>query len=256
MALRELFRFVNVPGAAAVVVATGLWQLAATVGPAGDLGSFPSPVQVADALGEMLSEGSLGGALRHTLVVTVLATGIGIGVGVIIGVLLGLVPPVRIFAGSTFDVLRTIPMVALMPVALLLWGVGTKSEIIVASVATTWPMLVNTAGGITGVHPRLREVGKVLQFSSLKTVRRLILPAAAPQLLVGARLAVVTALIAAIVAEMLLSPNGLGWALVSEQNSLQYARMWGVVVVCGVVGYLLNVLLVTVMHRFAAIQES
>ncbi|GAA4474843.1 ABC transporter permease [Rhodococcus olei] len=249
-------RFVNLPGIAAIVAAICLWQLAASVGPASDLESFPSPAEVASGLGEMVTEGSLFGALQHTIVVTVIASAIGISAGALIGVLLGLVPPIRLFAGSTFDVLRTIPMVALMPVALLLWGVGAKTEIIVASVATTWPMLVNATGGITGVHPRLREVGRVFQFSSAKTVRRLILPAAAPQLLVGARLAVVTALIAAIVAEMLVSPNGLGWALVSEQNSLQYARMWGIVVVCGIVGYLLNLLLVTAMHRFDETQRS
>ena len=86
-------------------------------------------------------------------------------------------------------------------------------------------------------------------FSRAKSVWRLTVPAIVPSLLVGARLAAVTALIATIVAEMIIVPSGIGWSLITAQNSLQISQEWALVVVCGWLGWIFNVGLTAVVNR-------
>lgn len=248
---RRRRRGFNVLGAVTSLVGIALWQLIASVGPLADVRGLPAPVEVVVGFTQLISRGDLLEAIVHTSWVTMVSAASGIVAGLIIGTILGLVPLFRVFTGTTWDALRSVPMVAIMPVALLLWGPDAKTEIIVATIASTWPMLVNTDGGIRSVHPRLAEVGRVFQFPRMKTVLKLQLPAASPQLIVGARLTVVTALIASIVAEMLISPAGLGFLIVTSQNALQYAQMWAVVVVCGFFGLLLNIVLLAGSRRLS-----
>ena len=188
------------------------------------------------------------GDVAHTVYVTAISSVVGISIGLVLGLLLGLVPVFRLFTETTFDVLRTMPIVALMPLALLLWGATFKSELILASFAAMWPTLVNVAGGLRSVHPRLIEVGQVFQFSRPKVVSKLILPATAPHIAVGARLSIITALVVTVVTEMLVSPSGLGWRLTTAQQALEYDQMWAVVIVAGVVGLVLNLLLLAAVN--------
>jgi ABC-type nitrate/sulfonate/bicarbonate transport system permease component len=181
-----------------------------------------------------------------------IASGIALVAGVILGAAIGLLKPVRTYTQGTVDVLRTIPTVALMPVALLVWGTGAKSEIIVAAFAAMWPITLNTAAGVSRVHPLKRDVARTFRLSRTETLRKIVFPVAMPAILVGARLSVVTALVVSIVAEMLINPEGIGYGLVFSQQALQPDDMWAYAVVAGIMGYLLNVLLVTIVRRGGA----
>lgn len=247
---RQLGRRINWSGTAVIVVAIVSWQALAGPGPLGSIQSLPTPTEVIGGFEAGLGVGKLLVDTGYTLFVVLVSSMIAITAGLLLGLLLGLSSRFEALTGSSFDVLRTIPLVALMPVALLIWGAEARTEIIVSSVAATWPMLVNTAGGVASVHPRLHEVGRMFKFSRSRTVCRVVLPAALPQVLVGARLAIVTALVAAIVAEMIVSPSGLGWALIEAQHALQPGRMWAVLVTCGVVGVALNIVLTAAVERF------
>jgi ABC-type nitrate/sulfonate/bicarbonate transport system permease component len=243
---RPTFNFV---GVATFLTALAVWQVAAVRGPMAGTDALPSPVEVGKGFAQLIDRGVLLDDVAHTVYVTALASAIGISIGLVLGLLLGLVPVFRLFTETSFDVLRTMPIVALMPLALLLWGGTFKSELILASFATVWPTLVNTAGGVRGVHPRLAEVGRVFQFSRFTVLRKLTLPATAPHIAVGARLSIITALIVTIVTEMLVSPHGLGWRLTSAQQALEYDQMWAAVIASGVIGLVLNLLLVAAINR-------
>jgi ABC-type nitrate/sulfonate/bicarbonate transport system permease component len=240
---RPPIRRVNVAGLAVVATTIAVWQLVAGLG-LFSIDYLPTPVDVVGALGDLIRDGSLAADLGHTLGVTLVAATLAIAIGTGLGLAVGLTGWFdRLFTAS-FNVLRTVPLVALMPLALLIWGPAAKTEIIVAVYAAIWPMLVNAAGGVRAIHPRLHDVARTFRFSRARTVRTVIVPAAMPALLVGARLSVITALVVAIMGEMLINPQGLGWGLVRTQTGLQPEQMWAYAVVCGAIGYMLNVLLV------------
>jgi len=241
-------RRVNIIGWLVVVATIALWQLVVGTGLAGSE-YLPAPDEVVAALGDLVSSGQLQQDVLHTTNVTLISSAIACLVGVSLGLTIALVPLFNRFFSASFDLLRTVPVIALMPVALLIWGPQAKTEIIVATYGAIWPILINTAGGVRAVQPRLHEVARMFRFSRAKTLRRIILPAALPDIVVGARLAVVTALVLAIIAEMLVNAHGLGWGLVTTQQALQPAQMWGYAIVCGVMGYFLNLILIQAARR-------
>ena len=110
------------------------------------------------------------------------------------------------------------PGIAFVPAALLLFGFSLKTELVVIVLPSIWPVLMNTMGGIAGVHHRLNEVGATLRFSFAARVRKILLPAAMPSVLVGLRLSLTLALVLAIVAEMIGNPTGLGYAIVRDNK--------------------------------------
>lgn len=244
-----VLRRINVLGIGVILLVVALWQLLASVGPLADFHSVPSPVEVVTGFRELIQTDSLVPPVLHTIGVALTAAAIGVFAGGLFGLLLGLWPGFRLLTGSSFDVLRTIPVVSIMPVLLLVLGAEMRTEVIVGAIASTWPMLVNTTDGVRSLHPRLGEVGRMFGFSRAKSVWRLTVPAIVPSLLVGARLAAVTALIATIVAEMIIVPSGIGWSLITAQNSLQISQEWALVVVCGWLGWIFNVGLTAVVNR-------
>ena len=131
-----------------------------------------------------------------------MAWAIAVVVGGLLGLLLGLNATVASWTSATVDVFRSMPVVAFVPIAILVWGPATKAEVIVGAYAAVWPMLINTAGGIRGIAPRLRDVAATLRLSRLATLVKIVIPATAPAMIVGARLALGTALVVCVVAEM------------------------------------------------------
>jgi sulfonate transport system permease protein len=233
-------RAFNLSGWLVILVVIGLWQL--VVGTR--LVHFtylPSPAQVVTAFGNLQD---LGPAIGHTLEVTLLASVISVVGGVILGAAIGLVAVVGKYSLASIDVLRSIPVTALMPIALLIWGTSTKTEVIVATYSALWLMLLNTVGGVQAMNPRLHDVAATFQLTRLDVFRKLILPSAMPSILIGARLAIIGALIVAIIGEILVNPEGLGWQLIAAQQALKPAEMWAYVIVIGILGMACNSLLV------------
>ncbi|HKZ15639.1 MAG TPA: ABC transporter permease subunit [Solirubrobacterales bacterium] len=246
-----MIQAVNPLGWMVVLAIIALWQLLIEVGII-NFDYTPPPTEIADGLGHLVASGEMGEAVVHTLTVTVVASAIAIAAGVTLGAALGLVKPVRTYSIGTVDFLRTVPVVALMPVALLVWGASSKAEIIVASYAAGWPVVVNTMAGVQSVHPLKRDVARSFRLSRSETLYKIVLPVATPAILIGARLAIVSALVVAIVAEMLINPDGVGWGLVFSMQSLKPENMWAYAVVAGWMGYLMNAILVYAVRRGGA----
>jgi len=243
-----LKRLFNPAGVLVGVGAIALWQVLIDTKIL-DFSYLPAPDEVATALGDQFESGALTTAVGHTLWVTLVASAIAMVLGVALGLALGLLPVVRTYSMASVDFFRALPMTAMIPAILLIWGPTAKAEIIAATYAATWQIVVNTAGGVRSVHPRLRDVARTFQLTRGELVRKVIIPAATPAMLVGGRLAIVTALVVAIVAEMLVNPEGIGWGLVSGQQSLQPAITWAYVAVAGAIGYVLNAVLVWAVRR-------
>jgi sulfonate transport system permease protein len=239
---------VNWLGLATIVGILAIWQILVSTKII-DFAPIASPFEIWSGLSYLAgSSGGLWTAVSHTLKCAVIAWALAVVTGGMIGTLVALNGTVASWAGSTVDLFRSLPVIALIPIAILIWGTGSKTEIILGAYAGLWPMLMNTAGGARSVPPALGDVARVLRLSRLATVRKIILPSTASSMLVGARLALATALVICVVAEILGLQSGIGNQLVLEQSGGQTARMWAYILVIGTLGILLNFILVRLVR--------
>jgi ABC-type nitrate/sulfonate/bicarbonate transport system permease component len=102
--------------------------------------------------------------------------------------------------------------VALIPLALLIYGYGFRMEIAVVAFACFWPLLIITESAVRGIEPRLLEVSRALGFGLAARVFKIVLPAALPRVFVGLRLAAAVSLVVAVTVEITANPIGLGYA--------------------------------------------
>lgn len=244
--MRSLRGTLNAGACALVVVIVAVWEVAFRSGVI-RVSGIPRPAEIARALWELTASGEMTGPLLHTFTTVVLASACALALGLLLGTALGISPLVSRWAMASVDFLRSIPVVALVPVVVLFWGPSTKSEFVITTYAALWVMTVNTVGGFRTVHPRLNDISRMFELSRVRQVRSIWLPAVMPSVLVGARLVVVVATINAVIAESFVNPAGLGWELVRAQQGLRPADLWAYAVIAGLFGYVLNrILIVTV----------
>lgn len=239
--MRDLgfLRRVNLLGLATGVALLLLWQLA-VVTHLIDFEYLPKPSEIAVGLFEIMVTGELQENLVHTLTASLSGWAIAAVVGVAAGVLLGLLRPVWLYSMASFEALRALPIVAFVPVAVLLLGFSLEMEITVAFYAALWPILLNTQAGVRSLDRRLVEVGNVLALGRVEVLWKLMLPASTSFIVVGLRLGLSVSLVLTLVAEMVGNPAGLGFALIQKGQTLNPEQMFAYVVVIGVCGIVLN----------------
>lgn len=225
---------------------------------------LPAPSAVAGSLSVLVLDRDVVGETIHTVGATLIGWSIAVVIGITLGALLGFSKIARDYGLATVELLRPIPAVALVPVAMLLFGFSIQTELLVIVIPSIWPVLVSTMHGIMAVPARLDDVARSLRLSRLDAVAKVLIPAAAPAVLVGCRLSMTTALVLAIVSEMIGNPQGVGNAVVREAQALQPELMFAYVLITGFLGVALNAALVTLSKlilpgeflRPAAVQES
>jgi NitT/TauT family transport system permease protein len=201
---------------------------------------LPRPTQIASGLREIYTTGELSENLQHTLTASLTGWALASVAGVLVGVVLGLLRPVWQYSMASIEALRALPIVAFVPVAVLLFGFTLKMEIVVAFYAALWPIMLNTQAGVRSVDQRLLEVGDVMGFGRLQRLWKLLLPASTPYIVVGLRLGLSISLVLTLVAEMVGNPAGLGYALIQKGQTLNPDQMFAYVIVIGLCGIVLN----------------
>jgi ABC-type nitrate/sulfonate/bicarbonate transport system permease component len=235
---------INVVGGAVFVLGLLLWELLVRTGVL-TFSYLPPPSDVAVGLGQLFSSGELLSSLGHTLLAALSGWALAGLVGVVAGSLLGLVRPVWVYSMASLEALRALPIVAFVPVAVLLFGFSLQTEITVAFYAALWPILLNTVNGMR-TEARLVETGRVLKLSRAQALWKIRLPAATATIVVGLRLGLTTSLVLTLVAEMVGNPAGLGFLLVTKGQALQPGQMFAAVFVIGVTGIVLNAIVMGV----------
>jgi ABC-type nitrate/sulfonate/bicarbonate transport system permease component len=236
----------SVTGVATPAVCVLVWEAAIRTGVL-DYQYLPAPSAILRGAGELAASGELADATLQTLASVFLGWAIAVAAGVSFGLLLGASPAARRWSLATIEVLRPMPAIAFVPVALLLFGFSIETELLVIVLPCLWPVLVNTMGGVAGVDARLADVSHTLQLSRAAMLRKVMLPAAMPAILVGVRLSLSLALVLAVLAEMVGNPAGLGYAVVAQQQALRPDLMFACVAAIGLLGLVLNGLLAGVV---------
>jgi NitT/TauT family transport system permease protein len=207
------------------------------------------PSEILPAAIAAFSDGS---ALQATLeTLTMAGAGLAIGgvIGLTFGVLLGLFRPFNRLMEFSIESLRPIPSIALLPIWMLIYGLGYRMEIAIVAWATTWPFLILTRAAVAGVHPRMIEVSRAMGFNLFQRAYKIVLPAALPRIFVALRLAVGITLIVAVTMEITANPFGLGYAIMTAEMSLHPATMFALIFWVGIIGWALSYGLLVLQRR-------
>jgi NitT/TauT family transport system permease protein len=208
-----------------------------------------APSAIVAAFLAALADGTLALATAQTLATSLAGLGLGAAFGLGIGILLGLVRTVDRLMEFSIEAFRPIPAVALIPIALLIFGFGFRMEIAIVAFAAFWPILILARAAVAGVEPRLIQVARALGFGVAARVWKIVLPAALPRIFVAFRLAAGIAVIVAVTVEIAANPLGLGYNMMLAQQTLRPELMLALLVWLGIVGWALNHVLLWLQKR-------
>jgi sulfonate transport system permease protein len=212
---------------------------ARTIGKSSD--SLAPPSAAAVAFFKAIGDGTLLASTSFTLGSAAAGLAIASLLGIFLGTLLGLSKRVASISFLSIEVLRPIPSVALIPLAMLVFGFGFRLEISVIAFACFWPILILTQAAVQQVEPCLLEVARALQLSQREQFMKIVLPAIVPRLFVALRLGVAIALVVAVTVEIAANPHGMGYAIIYAQQSLDPALMLAWLFWISLVGFAINV---------------
>jgi NitT/TauT family transport system permease protein len=227
-----------------IVLVLGLWQL---VSSSYDTVLFPGPWQTAVAIVQNFS--SIAMELGNTLRRAFTAFGLSVLVMVPFGIACGRLRALGLIVDPILEFLVTIPPPAVIPIVMLLAGIGDVAKIAVIAYAMLPNILINTIETVRQAPPMLERVGRSLRFSKVEQMALIDLPAAMPGIVTGLRLGVTASLLVTITSEMLLSTNGIGAFVQRSQESFYVASGLAGIVAIAIMGLIVNLGLRVVEER-------
>jgi ABC-type nitrate/sulfonate/bicarbonate transport system permease component len=233
---------------AATLVALSLWQVAVASGLV-SAAAVATPTRIVRAAGSIAGTHAFGAALLDTIVSWAAGLLVSLLVAIPLGLTLGSSDLAYRLSRFTIDFLRTIPPVALIPLALLLYGATPKMAIVLIVFGSTWPVLLQAMYGVHQVDPAARDVARAYRLRRRDRIRFLILPSAAPFIATGIRLAATISLLLAIGAELLGGAPGIGASITLQEQNGDIPGMWVYVVLAATLGVIVNLVLVGLERR-------
>jgi len=240
-AARSILRAVLVPA-----LLVGLWWALS----AGSTSPFFPPLRdIAEAFGNNWLFERVGSDVVPSMVRMLEGYALALVAGIGLGVPLGLAPAVRTALEPAVEYLRALPVVALIPLLIVVTGIGDLTKVIVIALGAVWPILLNTQDGVGSVEPELRAMSLAYRLTLWQRIWRIVLPSALPQIFAGARTALAISFIVMVISEMLAATNGIGYFVLQSQSSFAVADMWSGIILLGILGYLFNVVFLAVQNR-------
>jgi ABC-type nitrate/sulfonate/bicarbonate transport system permease component len=170
-------------------------------------------------------------------------------IGIAIGALLWSLRYLRDATSPYLYFLYVLPAPVLVPAAMTLFGIGFTMKVVLIAFAALWPTLLNTLDGMRAVDEVKLDTSRVLGMSPLGRMFRVVLPAAAPQIVAGLRNSLQVAIILMVVSEWQASTDGIGYYISYAQQSIDYVGVWSGIVVLAIIGTLANLLFVGAENR-------
>lgn len=235
-------------GGAAVVAFLAVWELVPRLGLV-DRVFLPPFSEVVVAWWGLLADGELGEHLGASLLRAASGLALAVAVAIPLGVLIGWYAPVAQALNPLLEAFRNTAALALLPVFVLLLGLGESSKIALIMFACSWPILLNTVSAVRTVDPLLVRSARSLGFSQAQVFRKVVLPSSVPTLFTGVRLAAAVSLLVLVAAEMAGANAGLGYLITASQFNFQVPEMYAGIVTISLLGLAINQLLVTLERR-------
>jgi sulfonate transport system permease protein len=197
-----------------------LWQLLSSLGliPTRIL---PAPTAIAQAAIQLAKSGELWTHLSVSAARAGSGFVIGASLGLIFGILTGLLRRAELLLDSSFQMLRNIPPLAMIPLVILWFGIGEEARVFLVAIGVFFPVYLNTFNGIRSIDPGLLEMGRVYGLSPWQIIRDIVLPGATPSILVGVRFSLGVAWIILIVGEQIAANSGIGYLAMNAREFMQ-----------------------------------
>lgn len=234
----------------AVAVFLAGWEVVPRTGVV-DSVFLPPFSKVADAWWDLLVSGDLWTNLQASLVRSLVGLVLAVIVAIPLGVLIGWYPLLAELLNPLLELLRNTAALALLPVFVLLLGLGESSKISLVMFACTWPVLLNTIAGVRTVDPLLVKSARSLGFPPFQLFRKVVLPSALPTVFTGIRLAGAASILVLVAAEMTGAKAGLGYLINADQYNFEIPQMYAGIVTISLLGLVVNQVLVALENRFS-----
>lgn len=165
---------------------------------------------------------------------------IAIVIGILIGLIIGQLPVVEQIFSPGLEFARAIPATALIPFAMMLFGVSDEMKIFLIALGCVWPVLLSTADGARRIDRTLSDSARAFQITGVQRQLYVILPAVLPAILVGIRITIPLSLILMVTSELVGVQRGLGFVITQAQATFQLLTMWSGILILGVLGFLIT----------------
>jgi len=245
---------VVMPPLLGIVLFIGIWAIVSTTSP-----QLPSPaktwISAVDVFSKpFYSKGPNDQGIGWNILMSLRRVGVGFGLAALVGIPLGFIFGRFAFANSMaapiISLLRPVSPLAWLPIGLMVFKAANPAAIWVIFISSIWPMIINTAVGVQRVPQDYLNVARVLNLSEWKIVTKILFPAVLPYMLTGVRLALGVAWLVIVAAEMLTGGVGIGFWVWDEWNNLNVEHIIIAIFVVGIVGLLLEQLLLLLARRF------
>lgn len=236
---------------AVIVALLLLWELAPRLGLV-DRTFLPPFSEVARAWWGLAADGQLATNTRASLARSFTGFGLAVAVAVPLGLLIGWYRPVADLLGPLLEVFRNTAALALLPVFVLLLGIGETSKISIVVYACTWPILLNTISAVRNVDPTLVRLARSMDLSAPRLFQKVILPASVPTIFTGIRLAGAVSILVLVAAEMIGAKAGLGYLINASQYNFAIPQMYAGIITISAIGVAFNQLLVAAERRLSS----
>jgi NitT/TauT family transport system permease protein len=202
---------------------------------------FPSPMNVEKGIVELFNKHVLWADIEDSLRRVAIGFGLAVGVGIPLGLSLGWYPAANQIANPVIQLIRPISPIAWIPVAIIFFGVGDRAAIFLVFLGSLFPILVACASGVSRVPPIFRSAGRNFGLSTPQLLARVVFPAALPQILIGARIALGIAWLVVVAGEMIAVDSGLGYLVIDSRNSgKRYDLVVAAMLMIGIIGLALD----------------
>jgi NitT/TauT family transport system permease protein len=237
-------------GLTGIVLLAAIWEIAPRVGLVNDY--FVPPLsQVAQAWWDLARSGELLRHLEASVVRSATGFGLALALAIPLGAAVAWYRPVREVLTPPLELFRNTAALALLPVFVLILGIGETSKIAIVTYACFFPVLLNTISGVGNVDPQLLRSARVLGLSPVATFRKVVFPAALPTIFTGIRIAGAAAVLVLIAAEMIGATAGLGYFINYAQNNFLIAPMYAAILTTSALGLAVNYGLVALERRLS-----
>jgi nitrate/nitrite transport system permease protein len=222
--------------------------------------TFPTPLATFDAAVKLFadpfySKGPNDQGIGWNILFSLERVAVGFGMAAVVGIptgfMIGRFEVLNRMVSPLISLLRPVSPLAWLPIGLLVFKAANPAAIWTIFICSIWPMIINTAVGVQRVPQDYLNVAKVLNLSEWKVITKILFPAVLPYMLTGVRLSVGTAWLVIVAAEMLTGGVGIGFWVWDEWNNLNVKHILIAIVVIGVVGLLLEALLISIAKRFS-----
>jgi ABC-type nitrate/sulfonate/bicarbonate transport system permease component len=241
--------------AVAVAVALAVWEWQVRTGRLSAL-FFPAPSTIALTLVRLLTNGELATHLSATLSRLFLGFALGGLSGLILGLTMGWSRRLRAVVDPLIAAAHPVPKIAVLPLFMIIFGIGESSKVVVVAVTVFFPMLINTMAGVRHISPIHFEVAQNYGASLFKVFTRVVVPGSLPLVLTGTRLALNVALLLTIAVELRAAQEGLGAVIWFAWETMRTEELYASLGITAVLGIGFNLLLQRLAAHLVPWQEE